>query len=463
MAISHDVRRGRGGLALILALALGIAVDVRAQEVTVPSPSMDVGEERLPSDRIMAVVGDHILLESEWREQVAVLAGQQQIDPRDPAFEAVGKRIFDQLVEDLVIVSAAERDTMVEVSQEEVVQVADQEIDEIRARFPSEEAFLQELSRSQWGSLAAYRADIQDRKRRELLGQRFLEIHSQDIQPQPVSDAEVREYWEANRETFSQRPEAVRFEEIALVIEPSEEARASARERAERVVEEIEGGRDFTAVARQFSDDASTREQGGDLGWFSRGRMVAPFEDAAFSAEIGELVGPIETPFGYHVLQVLAERGDERRARHVLVGFDRDEGDVARARARAEAIRDSIAAGADVDRLQAELMPDDSLGGEPIELAPSQLPRPYARALEGLEPGQAAVVDLSSSPGLPTFNVVVFRGTTGGGEVTFEELAPRLRRQLEQNAAQETFVERLEAEIYVDVRVTPEEALAAAG
>lgn len=454
---------GRAGLALILGVLLGVAADVRAQEVTAPPPSVDTGDERLPSDRIMAVVDDHVLLESEWREQVAVLAGQQQIDPGDPGFEELSERVFDQLVQDLVIVSAAERDTMVEVAQEEVIQVADEEIAQIRERFPSEESFLRELSRSQWGSLAAYRADIQDRKRRELLGQRFLEIHSQDIQPQPVSDAEVREYWEANKETFSQRPEAIRFEEIALVIEPSEEARENARERAERVVEEIESGRDFAAVARQFSDDASTREQGGDLGWFSRGRMVAPFEAAAFDAEIGELVGPIETPFGYHVLQVLAERGEERRARHVLVGFERGAEDVARARARAEAIRDSIAAGADVDRLQAELMPGDSLGGEPIELAPSQLPAPYGRAIRGLEPGQAAVVDLSSSPGLPTFNVVVFQGTTGGGEVTFEELAPRLRRQLEQNTAQERFVERLEEEIYVDVRVTPEEALAGAG
>jgi len=448
-------------LTLILGLALGIASSARAQNA--PAPSLPGGAERLPSDRIMAVVGDHVLLESEWREQVGVLAAQEPGMTDDDSLLRLATEVFGQLVEELVIVAAAERDTAVQAPPEEVIQAADEEIEQIRSRFPSEEMFLQQLSSSQWGSLAAYRADIQDRKRRELLGQRFLELHSGDIQPAPVSDEEVRAYWEENREAFSRRPETIRFEEIPLVVEPSEEVREATRARAERVIEELERERDFTSVARQFSDDGSTRERGGDLGWFSRGRMVAPFEDAAFGAEIGELVGPVETPFGFHVLQVLAERGEERRARHVLVACDRSCEDAARVRARAEELRDMIRAGADVDSIQVALMPDDPEGAEPIELAPSQLPQPYARALQGLEPGEAAIVDLSSAPGLPTFNVVVFLERTGGGEVTFEEFEPRLRRQLEQNAGQRAFIDRLREEIFVEIRVTPEEAFAAAG
>ena len=66
----------------------------------------------------------------------------------------------------------------------------------------------------------------------------------------------------------------------------------------------IEGGEDFADVATQMSDDPGSGSNGGDLGWFGPGRMVDAFEEAAFGAEVGELVGPIETDFGFHLIEV---------------------------------------------------------------------------------------------------------------------------------------------------------------
>lgn len=410
----------------------------------------------MPGDRIMAVVGSHLLLESEWRDQTVLLAGQYGVPEGSREFRDLARDAFQQMLQDLIIVTAAERDTTLQVNEDLVREAADREIDQIRERFPSEEAFQRELRDSQWGSLAAYRADLMDRKRRELLGEAFLQARRDEIQPGPVSDEEVREFWEANRQNpvVGRRPETVRFEEIPVVLEADPAARDSARARAEEVLAELRTGREFDGVARQRSDDTGTREQGGDLGWFGRGRMVPSFEEAAFDAPIGELVGPVESPFGYHVLQVIDRRADEVRARHVLIAFERTEADRGRARQRAEELRDLILAGADVDSLQAELMPGDSLGASVIELPAEQLPQAYAAALEGLEPGAAGLIETATG-----FSVVVSRGRGGGGERTFEEMAPRIRQQLAAQRAEEAFVERLRAEVYVDVRTPPEQVL----
>lgn len=74
---------------------------------------------------------------------------------------------------------------------------------------------------------------------------------------------------------------------------------------ARQVLTRLENGEDFAAVAQEVSQDPGSAAQGGDLGWFGRGAMVAPFEEASFSLEIGEISAPVQTQFGFHIIQVL--------------------------------------------------------------------------------------------------------------------------------------------------------------
>ena len=81
----------------------------------------------------------------------------------------------------------------------------------------------------------------------------------------------------------------------------------SALKKAKEVAAKARSGANFSELAAQFSQEAGAAERGGDLGWFGKGRMVKPFEDAAFKASAGQIVGPIRTQFGYHVIRVIAK------------------------------------------------------------------------------------------------------------------------------------------------------------
>ncbi len=455
-------------LASLAALTLAWAGPLLAQvgETPVaPVPSQEAAAARapaaaeLPQDRIMAVVGESVLLLSEWRDQTLVLSQQLGIAPGSPGFRQLAIESFQQMVDDLVVVAAAERDTAVHLTEDEVLEAVDREIAQVRSRFPSEDAFQRQLAASPWGSLAAYRADLQDRKRRELLGQMYIEAHRLEIRPQPVTDAEVREVWEQNQDQVGATPTLVRFEEVPVPVTPSEAARDSARAKAQRIKDDLLAGDiDFATAAQRYSSDEANRDEGGDLGWFGHGRMVAPFEEAAFAAVLGDIVGPVESAFGMHLIQVIDRREDEVRARHVLIPYDLTEDDKARARAEAEGIRDLVLAGADVDSLQEAAMPGDSAAAGVLEIEPDRLPQVYADALAGLAEGQAAVLETPTG-----YSVVVARGEAGGEPLTYEAVAPRIRQQLGQQKAEEAFVQRLRDQIYVDVRVHPEDVLGPSG
>src|SRR5690606_18618210 len=98
---------------------------------------------------------------------------------------------------------------------------------------------------------------------------------------------------------------AVRAQHILIrAAEGDTEARAAARQRAQQARQRVQSGEDFAAVARELSDDPGSAARGGDLGYFGRGAMVAPFETAAMGARVGDVVGPVETQYGYHIIKV---------------------------------------------------------------------------------------------------------------------------------------------------------------
>ncbi|MGH7482549.1 MAG: peptidylprolyl isomerase [Longimicrobiales bacterium] len=121
-----------------------------------------------------------------------------------------------------------------------------------------------------------------------------------------VSEDELRRLFEQEQPDL-----AVRARHILIRVSP--QAPASERDSARALIESLQAraaaGEDFAALAREFSEDPGSAERGGDLGFFRRGDMVGPFEEAAFALDVGEVSEVVETPFGYHVIKV-----EERQA-----------------------------------------------------------------------------------------------------------------------------------------------------
>lgn len=124
---------------------------------------------------------------------------------------------------------------------------------------------------------------------------------------QPDYEAVAREQWQAHPESY-QAPEAVHARHV-LIAAGDKRDDAAALARAEEVLAKARAGTDFGALAKEYSDDPSAAQNGGDLGFFQRGRMVKPFEEAAFALTTqGELAGPVKTQFGYHIIRFEARR-----------------------------------------------------------------------------------------------------------------------------------------------------------
>jgi peptidyl-prolyl cis-trans isomerase C len=120
-----------------------------------------------------------------------------------------------------------------------------------------------------------------------------------------VSEADLKEYYTQNKQSLGV-PEQVRARHILFRVDPaaSQDEKNKARDRAQAVLKQVQAGEDFAKLAAAHSDDAGSRAKGGDLGYFSPGKMVADFEDVAFYTNPGETSDIVETKYGFHLIKV---------------------------------------------------------------------------------------------------------------------------------------------------------------
>jgi peptidyl-prolyl cis-trans isomerase C len=127
-----------------------------------------------------------------------------------------------------------------------------------------------------------------------------------------VDDSAVKTFYDQNPQQF-QQPEAWRASHILIKVDQGapDPQKKEARAKAESILKQVQGGGDFAALAKQHSQDGSA-QAGGDLNYFQKGQMVAPFEQAAAALKPGEVSGVVETQFGYHIIK-LTDHKDPRQ------------------------------------------------------------------------------------------------------------------------------------------------------
>jgi peptidyl-prolyl cis-trans isomerase SurA len=348
------------------------------------------------AERIAAIVNKSVILSSDVDEQTQQAAARFNVDPDDSAsMKKLRKEVLDQLVEKQVILAEATR-LGVTVAPKDVNDAVEQEIQQLKQRLGGDDAFKTALAQEKMTEAALrakYRPDVKD----QLLVMRTV---GREVQNKvTVSDAEVRAYYTANRDSIAKRPEALKLAHILIAFEPDSQQVRRARVRADSIhAVLVKPGREaqFAEMAARLSDDPSG-QRGGDLGTFGRGDMVPEFEEVAFKLKPMEISPPVRTRFGFHVIQVLehfpkTDSTEERvHARHIMIATKPSPADEERARVKAIAVRDSLLHGADFGAMARKYSGDAATkdsSGYLGEVPVPSLPPNMKEVLTGMREGE---------------------------------------------------------------------------
>lgn len=436
-----------------------------AQEPAPASPPPAQQRDTVVSlDRIVAVVGVQPITQYDVQERMLQLQQQPgfQAPRNQEEFDKLLREVIGQLVDEELLVQKAEG-LKVEVADAELNATADRQIREVRGRFSTDVEFRAELQRAGLGTPDEYRRFLVEQLKRNELQRRAIEKLRQEgkIPPVNVTEAEVEEAFNRTRASLPRRPATVTFRQIVVAPKPSPAAREAARVRAESLLAEIRAGAEFERIARRESADSVSREQGGDLGWNRRGRMVPEFERWMFALRPGAMSPVIETVHGFHIIRVDRVQPGEVKSRHILVRPVIDSADVARAKTEADSVAAAWIAGAPFDTL-ARRHHDYGSGEETSILTPipvdSGLPPSYREAFAGKRANDIVTFPIPGIGGHPKYVVAQLLTSDPGGEYTLADLRERVRQQLVEEGSIRRFLDSLRKEFYVSIRLdgTPE-------
>lgn len=417
-------------------------------------------------DRVVAIVGDSVVLLSDIIQDERQLEAQRGALPPEgsPQRDSIRRGIIDRIVEVQIILQAAARDTLLEVEEEQVEEALNGVMAQVESSFPNR-AELERALATQGMTLQSLR----EMRREQIRQQQLVRLYVQTNIGQgavEVTEDEIRDFFEAGRAGFGERPATVTFRQVLMRVLPSDSGQAAARSRAEDILQRARSGEDFAELAGAYSQDPGSAPAGGDLGWFRRGQgMATEFEEAAFSLPEGALSEVVETEFGFHVILLERIRGAERSVRHILIRPVTDYSDISRARGLAE----DIAERAQSEDFQA--LVDDYHDSEipdsftvPTREVAQGFPPAYLAALGQREAGEiVGPVEFTfrERQHVPAFGIVmpgeyfaVIRivEVREAGDYTYEDLKESIRGTLIDQKRFEALVDGLRANTYVEIK-----------
>lgn len=259
-------------------------------------------EKNEPSiDKVAIVNGSAIAREEFDRElsQVKQRISQQGLKFSSPKFEGIRNEILDNLI-NLELLFQESLNNGIKVEKEAI----DSQIKSLKQKFSNDTEFEKLLSELKVSEQAL---KIQIKKRIAI--QELIE--TQIVQKIKIPDEESKIFYDTYPKLFKQ-PEQIKASHILIKVEPDadEIKKSEAKQKIKKIQQELKKGRDFAALAKEFSEGPS-KTKGGDLGYFQQGRMVKPFEDVAFALKTEEVSDIVETQFGYHIIKVVDKKPEK--------------------------------------------------------------------------------------------------------------------------------------------------------
>jgi peptidyl-prolyl cis-trans isomerase SurA len=464
MGRKNTAKRASRTLVTLAALSIAASSAIPSVEAQEPTPSLPTPDQTqtLPDslelvDEIVAIVGDTAVLRSELYQEFFRLRAQGATLPSEGSEEwlRLARQILAAAADRLLLLQQAKRSGIV-ADEEQVSRLVDRRLDELRQNFSSPEEMAAAVEASGM-NMFQYREILRAESRATVLVEQYRQTLEATgaLPPVLVTDDEIVEVFQAQAADQT-RPETLSFNQLLVRPLPSGAARDSALKIAELALTDLDAGEEFEVVARRYSEDPGTREQGGELGWLRRGDVVKPFGDAAWSARPGGTVGPILTRFGLHLINVENVRGGERLLRHVLIRPEITEDDVVEAERLAGEFADSLRAGVDPERLLSnpavideQVRFDDAL----LDQVAAQFGPVFGERLGIPTPGTVVGPVQLERAGNTEFVVVEVVDYRSSGQYQLEDLRDRIRNQLRTQKQLEKYLEEIRRETYIQMRI----------
>lgn len=258
------------------------------------------------ADKIIAKIDNYIILKSELEG-----AYQNYLSNGGTASEETRCGILSQLVMTKLLVAKAEIDSVV-VTSAEVDANTEQRMNMILQNSNNSP---EQLERAYGKTLEQIKVELRDQVREQLLSN---EMQRKITKSLSITPAEVRRFF-SRVDSLPLYSSDVEVAQIVRVAKVSEEQKNATRRKLMDIRERILAGENFNELARKYSEDPSAQYNGGEYGYVGRGTMVPTYEAMAFKVKPGEISPPFESPFGFHILQLIDRRGNEYNTRGILI------------------------------------------------------------------------------------------------------------------------------------------------
>ncbi|KPK77466.1 MAG: hypothetical protein AMJ89_02380 [candidate division Zixibacteria bacterium SM23_73] len=407
------------------------------------------GQEVL--DRIVAVVGNQIILESELKAQLALYATQFGIDLKDEQRrKEMEAELLEQMINDNLLLIQAQKDTTIEVTSKEVENAVEEQLEKVKSQFSSEEAFGDQLKAE-----GLTENELKKKYREQIKKQMLIDrLVSRKLFKVSVTTKEVKDFYQTYKDSIPDQPQSVKLSHILLEIKPSQGTLDSLKKKAEMVLDKAKEGEDFASLASKYSDDP-TGKSGGDLGFFKKGDMIEKFEKVAFALNPGEISDLVETEFGYHIIKVEEKKKDAVHARHILILIRSSKEDTIRVQSLADTLYHRLLEGAEFGEVAKEYSCDEEsrkMGGELGWYPVAQMTPEFKEGVKDLELGEISK-PIPSQFGIHILKVLDRKEQR---KLTLEDdwdIIKDMARRRKTNQEVEKWVEKMRQETYVEIKL----------
>lgn len=289
-------------------------------------------QQRQVADQIVAVVNDHVILQSDVNQRLFEFMQQSQSEHFE---EEMWYYVLESLIDNYVLVEKAKIDSVV-VSDSEVDRILDQRIQQLVEQVGSE----RELEQAFGQPIVEIKAEYADQFRQDLKVNR---VRQKKMERVNITRPEIREFFETIPEdSLPMIPESVGLSQITVNPPPKEDARINARNLAEQLRDSIlNHNASMEDLAREYSD-GPTASEGGRLPMVATTQLLPEYAAAAAALDPGEVSEVVDTPQGFHVIRLNERQGNEISTHHILISVPEEELDEDYAIEKLTAIRDSV-------------------------------------------------------------------------------------------------------------------------